>query len=186
MAERNPYAPSQASLATPPVDGAGAVGVWRDGKDLVMSMSATLPHRCVKCNELSVDPTKARKVYWHHPGLYALILLNLLLYAIVAAIVRKKAVIDPGLCAEHKKKRSRVLLTCWMGVLGAIAAFFAVALEALDPSWGSSIAAILIIAAIVGGIVFGRIVYPTRIDKEYVRLRGCGADFLDSLPAFRG
>jgi hypothetical protein len=33
-------------------------------------------------------------------------------------------------------------------------------------------------------MIFSRIVYPKRIDKEYVRLKGCGAEFLDSLPHF--
>ena len=45
----------------------------------------------------SDEPTKMRKVYWHHPGVYALILINLIVYAIVAAIVRKRADTESGL-----------------------------------------------------------------------------------------
>ena len=35
-------------------------------------------------------------------------------------------------------------------------------------------------------MAFGRIVYAKRIDALYVRLRGCGVEFLDSLPPFTG
>jgi hypothetical protein len=43
-----------------------------------------------------------------------------------------------------------------------------------------------ILAGIIWGIVFGRVVYAKRIDKVHVRLGGCGAEFLDSLPPFAG
>src|SRR5579872_5285818 len=105
MDQHNPYAPSRASLAGAAVAATDAGGTWRDGAVLVLSREASLPPRCVRCNEPADEPTKSRKVYWHSPWLYLLILFNLIIYAIVAAIVRKKAVVAPGLCSAHKKRR---------------------------------------------------------------------------------
>ena len=41
---------------------------------------------------------------------------------------------------------------------------------------------LLIVAAAIVGILMGRVVYAQKIDEKYVWLKGCGAEFLDSLP----
>ena len=43
-----------------------------------------------------------------------------------------------------------------------------------------------ILVSIIVGMIFGRVVYAKKIDKTYVRLKGCGVAFLDSLPQFTG
>ncbi|MGH8078959.1 MAG: hypothetical protein ACREP7_00200, partial [Lysobacter sp.] len=45
---------------------------------------------------------------------------------------------------------------------------------------------VLLLAAVVIGIVGGRIINPRRISERYARFSGCGSEFLDSLPRFRG
>src|SRR5436309_2493776 len=72
--------------------------IWRSGPLLVMSQGARLPDRCVKCNAPANGQRLTRKLYWHSPYLYLLILLNLLIYALVAIFVRKKARVEIGLC----------------------------------------------------------------------------------------
>ncbi len=123
MDDRNPYAPSRASLKSddaPSRGGQSGETVWRNQKLLVMVPDAALPPRCVKCNGPAEEPTKVRKIYWHHPLLYLLILINLIVYAVVAAIVRKRALVAPGLCAEHKKRRQIGLLIGWGGVVAGM------------------------------------------------------------------
>jgi hypothetical protein len=189
MDDQNPYAPSRASLDIPAsaskADENTGIAVWRDGDVLITLMGAEMPRRCVKCNGPADEPTKARKIYWHHPALYLLVLINIIIYAIVAAVVRRKAFVSAGLCIEHKKRR-RIALTCaWTGSLGGIVLVY-VGMASSWGAWGAFLGVLLILGSVIGGLIFARIVYAKRIDKSYVRLRGCGSVFLDSLPPFSG
>jgi hypothetical protein len=184
MDKHNPYAPSAASLAGAAVHCAESGGAWRDGAVLVVTREASLPPRCVKCNEPAEEPTKTRKVYWHNPWLYLLILLNLIIYAVVAAIVRKKALVAPGLCAAHKKRRRIGIGIAWALLIAGVALLM-VGVKSGGP--GSIAGGLLLIltAALVSTSVT-RILRPKRIDAEYIRLKGCGPAFLDSMPPFAG
>jgi hypothetical protein len=189
MDDRNPYAPSQATLnIVEPASGDDTntgVAVWRDGDQLIKLIGAEMPPRCVKCNAPAEAPTKSRKLYWHHPGLYLLLLANVVIYAIIAAIVRKKAFVAAGLCKEHKKRRKIALICAWTGSLGGIVVMFL----GMGSSWGFwavSVGVLLILASVIVGLIFSRIVYAKKIDKSHVRLKGCGVGFLASLPPFPG
>jgi hypothetical protein len=185
MGERNPYAPSQASLkpGTPSGPAVGRpVTAWRDGSVMVMIPGTEIPHRCVKCNEPADEPTKTRTVYWYSPWLLLLILLSIIIFAIVAMIVRKHAVVSPGLCADHKKRRRNVIAGAWIGVLAGILLIYAGISTSSAAQSATGMLALLI--SIVMGIVMGRIVHAARIDNEYVRLKGCGKPFLETLPDF--
>lgn len=189
MDDRNPYAPSRASLkVTEPVaraDGGSAVEVWRDANVVIMLPGAQMPRRCVKCNEPAHEPTKARKLYWHHPAVYLLVLLNVVIYAIIAAVIRRKAFVNAGLCVEHKRRRRIALTFAWTGSLtGIVLMYFGMA-SSLGV-WGAVLGLLLILVSVLGGMIFARIVYAKRIDPSYVRLKGCGVAFLDSLPPFSG
>jgi hypothetical protein len=182
--DRNPYAPSRASLSQDRVPSgqlSAAVTAWRYRKILVMVPGSTLPDRCVKCNEAADEPTKTRKVYWHHPGVYAFILINIIIYAIVGAIVRKKAMVAAGLCAAHKKRRLLGVALAWTGFVLGIALLFA---GIGNPQQGvlAACGVLLLFAAILVGMRMARIVYASKIDKSQVWLKGCGTEFLDSLP----
>ena len=184
MDDRNPYAPSKASLShdrSPSESPGSQVTAWRNVNSLVMIPGSTLPDRCVKCNEPADEPTKVRKVYWHHPGLYALILINIIIYAIVGAIVRKRALVAAGLCVAHKKRRRLGITLAWVGSGCGVAL---IVLSTGDRGSPATFAAgiLMIVAAVIVGIIMGRIVYAQKIDEEYIWLKGCGAEFLDSLP----
>jgi hypothetical protein len=157
--------------------------VRRDGKWVVMPRNAALPPRCVKCNADADEPTKSRKLYWHHPGIYLLILASILIYIIVALVVRRSAEVAPGLCAEHKRKRFNGILISWLIVIAAFILPFA--LQSTDyVGAGVAISVLMFLGAILFGIARGRVVYAKRIDDEEVRLGGCKEDFLDSLPGY--
>ena len=174
----NPYAPPTASLE--PV----REGVWRDGKSVVLRPGSPLPPRCFKCNAPVETPAKKRKVYWHHPALYLLVLVNILIYAIVALIVRKKAEVDPALCPAHAKRRWMANAGGWIGVAVGIA--LAILGGSQENCGVMGLGAVVFLAAIVAAIILARVVYPERITTDFVRLRGGGRDFLDSLPEFPG
>jgi hypothetical protein len=184
----NPYAPSKASLqksAPTPNPARAHITAWRDERVMVMVPDAPIPHRCVKCNDPVEQPTKTRKVYWHNPWLYLLLLLNVLIFAIVAALVRKKATVAAGLCSIHKKRRRAVLTIAWIGALLGIVLVFIGMGTAAGPGAGL-FGVLMILGSIIFGIIAGRIVTPTRIDDRYVRLKGCGEAYLDTLPDFPG
>ena len=189
MDDRNPYAPSRASLKVTDLvarsDGSATVEVWRDEDVLIMLPGAAMPRRCVKCNEPAHEPTKARKIYWHHPALYLLVALNLIIYAVVAAIIRRKAFVNAGLCIEHKRRRRMALLFSWASALTGIVLMYVGIASSLGV-WGALLGLLLILVSIIGGMIYARVVYAKRIDGSYVRLKGCGIAFLDSLPRFSG
>ncbi|HKD55205.1 MAG TPA: hypothetical protein VKB72_13400 [Steroidobacteraceae bacterium] len=151
---------------------------------LVLLPDASLPHRCVKCNEPATEPTKSRKVYWHSPWVYLLILFNVLIYAVVAVIVRKKAVIAPGLCSTHKTRRRTGIAIAWTLLLVGVALLFTgIGQRNPGASFGGML---LILGAAVVSTAVTRILRAKRIDARYVRLTGCGTAFLDSMPPFAG
>ena len=184
-ASRNPYAPSSASLRAGAAPHTSSTEVWRDRKTLVMVHEADLPDRCVKCNEPADLPSKPRRVYWHHWAIYLVLLLNILIYAIVALIVRKKAVVAPGLCARHKTRRAVALGIGWAGIVSSFALMFLGISEAINPAF-AVLGVLLLLAALLELVIAGRLVYATRIDDNYVYLKGCKPAFLDSLPQFPG
>lgn len=181
-ASRNPYAPSAASLAGAEV----RVGarLWRLEKVLIMARDdGDLPDRCVKCNDAAEEPTKTRTLYWHHPGFYVVLLINIFAYIIVALIARKKAKVSPGLCARHKSKRR---LGLWIGWGGFILGCIAIGAAAGNNQPGAALLLLLAtLGAIIAGIIVSRVVYANRIDDRYVRIKGCGEAFLAELPEFR-
>ena len=180
-ASHNPYAPSHASLAGGSVRPSDRV--WRGDKVLIMARDADLPDRCVKCNDPADEPTKTRKVYWHHPGYYVLLLINVILYVIVALIARKTADVNPGLCIRHKQRRTRGIWIGWGGFVGGLIAMFA-AFESQRPGLGL-LFLFVTFGCILTGMVMSRVVYAKRIDDRYVLLKGCGEPFLADLPEFR-
>jgi hypothetical protein len=147
MDDRNRYAPSRATLDTPGQgpDGTTPVAVWRDGPTLVMQPGAVLPDRCVKCNELAAPPTRTRKLYWHHWSIYLIILLNVVIYVIVAMIVRKRATVAPGLCARHKRRRALFIAAGWIAIAAGLVAMLA---SRGEPGWILA-AIVFMLAAIV-------------------------------------
>lgn len=175
----NPYAPPKASL-----DPQSPESLWRDGKVLVVRPDSPLPARCVKCNAPAHLPLKRRKMYWHPAWVYLLLFLSPLIYIIVALIVRKCATLSPGLCDAHRRRHWLGIALGWGGSLLALLLMFLGA--TYEYCSMAVIGMILFLGAIVAGIILARVLQPERIDKDYIRLRGCGQAFLDTLPPFYG
>jgi hypothetical protein len=171
--------PSSPRTAQPP---ASHAYVWRSGSALVIRTGTGLPPRCVKCNGPAVLPVKQRTIYWHHPALYLLILAGVLIYAIVALVVRKQASVAPGLCARHRQRRLAWIGAGWLGPVAGILLMAASGKASAITVLG---AVVLVVSPILG-VVMSQIVAATRIDDGFVHLKGCGEPFLAGLPAWPG
>lgn len=174
----NPYAPPSA-----PSGGFGdrpADGVWKDGKIVVCSHNASFPDRCVKCNQPAAGYRLKRKLTWHTPGWYFLILINVLVYAIVASIIQKKTLLHVGLCETHRKRRVSLMgIGLALPLLGA--AGCSAAIENSNAIW---IGIVGVIGGITSLIVGTSVLAAERIDDRFARIRGAHQRFVDSLPPF--
>ena len=176
-----------------------ADGIWRDGDVLVIPNAVRpkamsfgkgpkgfeLPERCVKCDAAEGVKMYRRTLRWHHPGIYAVILANLIIYAIVAAIVSKTTIVEAGLCAKHRSKRRLGIGLGWLGALAGIAVIiFGTATFSDDTAIAFVIGGILLfLGSIVAGMLMSRIVWAKKIDLQWVRLAGIAPAYLDHFDA---
>lgn len=158
--------------------------LWRSGRVLVMGQGATLPDRCVKCNAPAHGQRLARKLYWHNPYLYLLILASILIYAIVAIIVRKKARVEIGICDSHRSQRRLAIGLGWLLGLGGLVLF----IVGVSNDWHVGIDLLCLAAFIVGmvlGFAKGPVVSAKRIDPQFVWIKGVCPAYLDTLPEWK-
>jgi hypothetical protein len=179
-ADSNPYRAPQSDFSGGSRAGGGE-RVWRDGDVLVMDRDAQLPSRCIKCNR-PASTRLLRKLSWHSPWLFLLIFAGILVYAIVAVIVRKRADVHIGLCTEHQQRRRRLSWIAW-GLFGASIVSFIGSDVANTGAW-VGVGFLLLLAAGVVCALAVRAVQPVRIDDRHVRLKGAGREFLSSLSTF--
>lgn len=174
----NPYAPPGASLIRDANE--DSPGIWREGKLLIVEKDAQLPSRCIRCNAEVSEPARERKIYWHSPWLYLLILVNIIVYAIGALIARKTAKVNPALCPTHHRNR---LLVLWLGFSSAVLLFILTFFAFVnDYPLAGGLCVLAFLIALITVSVKGRIFLPVKITKEEARIKGCGEAFLDSLP----
>ena len=159
-------------------------GVWRDNSTLVMTKEAPLPDRCVKCNAPAHGVRLRRSLSWHHPVLYLLIFVGVLIYVILAAVLSKRATIYVGLCAEHFQRRRKKIAVGWIllagGLISAIAAF------ANNYPMVGLVGLAVFLFALIWLIVIARVATPKKIDDRLVWLRGVNSAYLSQLPPWQG
>lgn len=158
--------------------------LWRSGRQLVTSIHATLPDRCVKCNAPSDGRPMLRKLYWHHPALYILILPGLLIYALVAIAVRNTATIRASLCPEHRSRRKRAILIAWVLVVAGVIGFILAASS--ESGWGMLVGGLAFLAGMITAIVGTSLLSAKKIDKQNAWVAGCCPEFLAAFPEWPG
>ncbi len=151
-----------------------------------MERGAALPDRCVKSNEPCEGRLK-RALRWHHPAIFLALIINILIYAILASIMSHRETIHIGLSDEWRRKRRRAITIGWVAALGGLGMFvggFATE-EPLLP-----ILIVVGLVTLVGGMLFGmyasQMVSAKRIDKTHVWVRGVCPEFLATLPPWTG
>lgn len=160
----------------------GAVA-QRYGKKLYLPRFASLPPNCVKCGQAAKKPYR-KKFYWHAPWLYILIVFpGLLIYAIVALIVRKSIELDVPLCDYHHGSIRQKRLIGAILLLGCIPGGMVMNM-ALGFSEGTAWLAGVV--AFIAGLVFfsvaGSVMAPKKIDDAHAEFGGVAAEFLQFLP----
>src|SRR6185369_13936838 len=157
--------------------------IWRNDSTLVMTKEALLPNRCIKCNAPADEQLK-RKLTWHHPALYLLVIASLLIYAVVAMVVRKTATVNIGLCEDHSSTRRRNIAITWALGLASVAGFVVAVM--LEDGTFAVLGIFLLLATAIYGIVTLRVVVPTKIDDYFVWLKGIDTNYLQQFPEWRG
>ncbi|MBK8009870.1 MAG: hypothetical protein IPK13_00850 [Deltaproteobacteria bacterium] len=181
--ERNPFAAPKTSDASldPENSGAEGQGVWRKGKKtLVMTRSARLPNRCIKCGQ-SDTVALDRTIYWHPPAYYLLALLSIPIYLIVYLIVRRTAKVSVPLCRRHNTRRRAGLFV----LAGSFAALFAgVGLgAATDNPVGPLLGILAFFIGLIVGLAWSSVMKPAKIDEQYIHAY-VAPPFLEGLAVF--
>lgn len=103
----NPYAPPTAELRL-----ASNEHCWRDGRHVVLRRGGDLPHRCLRCNRPGLPRSRGSTYSWHSPWLFVLIPLNIIVFAVVALLVRRSVKLHPVLCDSHRRELRRDWVLC--------------------------------------------------------------------------
>lgn len=173
MTERNLFAPPKAAVAE-----VKPTHCTRDGKTVIVPVGSDLPPRCIVCNAPAHTPIKKKKVYWHSPGWYLLILINVILYAVIGMFVRKSFEVSPGLCEQHATARKRRLYGFLRAGAAALVAW-GVMLHLDHPA--AVLAFVVAVLLLIPTLFVARTVYAKKITTEYAQLSGCKEPFLASL-----
>jgi hypothetical protein len=156
----------------------------RNGKQLIVPRAASLPAQCIKCGAAAVKPWK-KKFYWHNPLLYLMIIFpGLLIYAIVAMIVRKQMELNVPLCDAHHADRKRNHMLAAIMLIGCIPVGVAIGMSLSQPlGWMTGTGMFL------AGLVFWSMaslgIRPAKIDEVGGEFKGACTAFLDLLPEQR-
>jgi hypothetical protein len=185
MDEFNPYAPPKADLSSGPEPESN--GVWRDAALLIMTKQASLPDRCLKCNQPAGGWTLKRKLSWHPWYWFLLIFFcNVIIYVIVALVVRQTAVVLVPLCEDHRRRRRRAITVGWILGLAGVGAMV-IGGSSQDEAFAGIFMLVGLVLFIVGaiyGIVGAQTAVPQKIDKRFVWLKKVHPDFLAGLPSW--
>lgn len=172
-----PAAPSPIMASAPPT--MPAPMIWRRGKTLIMSKVWTLDNRCIKCNG-PADKRIKRTLYWHHPALFLTVFAGLIIYVILAIVLRKRAKVEFAVCLRHRQQHwIRVAIAWLVPLVGIGMVAIAISMESIP----------LLIAGFVvflGGLVYAAVAVPylkpKLIDDHFVWLKGCCPEYLSAFP----
>ncbi len=149
-----------------------------------MQKGASLPDRCIKCNGPIEGRRIAKNLYWHPPWVYLLILVNLLVYVIVALLIRKKAPIVVPICDRHQRHRLIAILCSWLMAIGGLV------LIPVGAFQGDGVLAFAGFLICLFGIVLGGVkaimVAARKITEQHISVRGCCQEYLAWLPEWPG
>jgi hypothetical protein len=166
----------------------GYDGPWREGKYLVMSNNGPMPIACVKCG---AEPTTyiRKTLTWHHPAIYLTILIGVLIYLIVAMVVRKTAKLQVPVCAACNARRKRNLAIGWLSfILSLVLCYVAVGvMDGNDEAqtWVALSSAALLLFSVIWAVGI-QFILAKKITDQFVWIKKVGKEMLEPLPEFPG
>jgi hypothetical protein len=163
-------------------------GIWRDGNQLVMTHDAELPYVCIKTNR-PADVWLPRTVSWYPKWTLVLLPLGLLVWLIVAGLLRRQAMIRVGLCESRRVGRVWTIVLAWGGVvLGLGLLILGAVLEKRQPeaAWLIPVGIVLFFASAIVGATLPTIVSAAYLNEDHIWLKGVHPDYLARFPEFPG
>ena len=158
----------------------------RQGDKLIVPKGAPLPNYCVKCGQPVTGELFKKTFYWHNPWLFLLVLVNILVYAIVSMILRKRADLALPLCDDHRQRRKNLLIATWVLGLGFIPGGILAGSLIHDSDTAVAVGLLtgflLLIAAFVTGGM-SAVLRPREITDSSATFTGACEQFLSLLPS---
>jgi hypothetical protein len=165
----------------------GHEGPWRDGKYLVVRQDGLMPDACIKCGG---EPTTfiRKTLTWHHPAIYLTILIGVLIYVIVALVVRKTAKLQVPVCSVCNARRKRNLAIGWLSFVLSIVLFIAAANVVESDTvrgWVLFTGFALLLFSLIWAVGI-QFILAKKITDEFVWITKAGKKVLEPLPEFPG
>jgi cell division protein FtsX len=132
----------------------------------MLKQAVVLPPRCVRCGAAADGKAVEREFSWHHPAFYLLILPGILIYAIVAMIVRNTMRVRVPFCAHHARRRSIAVTLAWVLPLVGISDAFVLPRFNLEDGWVAVIAGGFFLSGILIWAVVSNPIKPRFIDES--------------------
>ena len=168
---------------------AAVSAIFRQGSRLILpkpSSSAepvVLPASvCIRCGEPANGKPVNKMYYWHHPALYLVILVGLLIYVIVALVVRKSMKVSVPLCARHAQRRSTAVTLAWVLPLVGLADVFILPPLKVQGTWVALICAVFMLTGFIIWAIVANPVRPRKIDQFHGEFTGFCETFLQQFP----
>jgi hypothetical protein len=161
--------------------------IVRSGSHLFIALppegqAVYLPPFCVKCGQPVTDEPIVKRFSWHHPALYLLIFVGLLIYVIVALIVRKTIRVGVPMCPHHAQRRKLWITLAWVLPIIGIADAFILPRFDLDPAWIAVLVAAFVLAGLIIWAAASNPIRPQSIDNFSAEFSGFCDPFLDQIP----
>ena len=163
-------------------------GIWRDANQMVMTRDAELPYVCIKTNR-PADVWLPRTVSWYPKWTLVLVPLGLLVFVIVAGLLRRQTTIRVGLCESRRVGRVWALVLAWGGiVLGLGLLLLGAVLEERQPeaAYLMPLGVVLFFGSAIVGDTLPTIVSAAYITEDHIWLKGVHPDYLARFPEFPG
>ena len=172
----NPYAPPTTQDLLAPTTGLIRI----EGKSLVVPKGYIFPAVCLKTGATDdLAPRERRKFSWSNPKLALLILINLFIYAIVAAIVSKRGEVQFQLSRNVARKRRNTVLRNWGLFLLAIGCFVGGGYTGQPMLLCAG--AIALLLCVILGFVAARFLWPQKVDATHIWIRGIPENVAEAL-----
>ncbi len=155
---------------------------------LVFDKNAVLPDELCLKSTTKASGKLRRNLTWHHPAVFLALLANILIYALLAIVLSKKATIYIGLSDEWFAKRRRRIAIAWAAILLSLGTLIGGVVVISSPAGDDDVGAALMISGFFGflaaalyGLLAPRLVSPKKITDSHVYPRRVHPDFLARL-----
>lgn len=179
----NPYANVPAyGLPQPLVGYAPEVPIWNNGSQLVCARAVSLPHFCVKCDAPGTHRL-TKKLYWNPPWVVLMLLINVIVYLVVALATRKTVVMEFSLCERHANLRRNILIGGWLSLALCPAAWILAGMNSsVELFWVGT----LFLLGALGCLIGQRYTMPvpTKMDDRFGWFKGVCDAFRSRLPFY--